>query len=569
MAERSLPHIARTARQFTRRLIRDGDRRGLALALGLTMAGSLAEGAGLLLLVPVLKLIGIGDQAAPDGLALAQGLGLYLVLVAIGAAIIAMRNIHVVAERIRFVDHLRSALHRALLQVSWTNFQTLRGADMTHALLGETGRLGQCHSLLMSLLATTATIPALLLVALYLSPALTLVTLLVSGVGVILIRRIGRSGFGLGVRLGQSAMDMTADLSDDLAGLRTIKGLGAEEVRHARLRQRFDALRGLQLSQIRIQALEHAALTFAGALLACCAILAALLWLKLDLPAALVIIVAFARLAQGGLIGMRLWRQLEANLPAILVYEDMLTRLKSDSEPAGEGMPALPPFAKELAFEGISHRMADGRAALDGVNFVLPYGAVMAVTGPSGSGKSTLADLAAGLAFPSEGVLRLDGAPLTPALLPAWRRQVAAVPQDPFLFHDTIRANLLLAAPDAAEAALWAALDDAGAADFVRALPQGLDTVVGDRGASVSGGERQRIAIARALLRNPRLLILDEATSALDSGAETLVLRTLERLRGRMTILAVTHREQTRAAADRVLELEAGRVVRLVVQRGD
>lgn len=569
MAARSLTQVARTARQFLHQLIQGGDRRGLAIALGLTLAGSLAEGAGLLLLVPVLKLIGIGDQAAPDAHSLAQGLGLYLLLVAAGSGIVALRNTHVAAQRIGFVDRLRGDLHRALLQVSWSSFQTLRSADLTHAILGETGRLGQCHSLLMTLLAKVATVPALLVVALYLSPGLTLVTLLVAAIALLLIRRIGRSGFGLGVRLSQASMDMTADLTDDLAGLRIIKGLGAEDARHARLRLRFEALRGFQLDQTRIQALEHAAFTIAAALVACFAVLAAILWLNLDLPAALVIIVAFARLAQGGLNGMRLWRQLEANLPAILVYQDMLAGLRAGAEPKGEGSPDLPPFATVLAFEDVSQRMADGRAALDRVNCVIPYGAVVAVTGPSGSGKSTLADLAAGLTRPSEGVLRLDGVALTPDLLPAWRRQVATVPQDPFLFHDTIRANLLLAAPDAGDEALWSALEDAGAADFVRALPQGLDTVVGDRGASVSGGERQRIAIARALLRRPRLLILDEATSALDAGAETLVLRTLERLRGRLTILAVTHRDQTRAAADLVLELEGGRVARLVNQRGD
>jgi len=566
MSERSLAQVARTAHQFFQQMLKGGYRRGLVLALGLTLVGSLAEGAGLLLLVPVLKLIGIGDQATPDATALAQGLGLYLLLVVGGAGIVAMRNIHVAAERIRFVDRLRGDLHHALLQVSWSSFQNLRSADMTHAILGETGRLGLCHSLLMALLARVATVPALLVVALYLSPALTLATLLVAGLALLLIRRIGRSGFGLGVRLSRASMDMTADLTDDLAGLRIIKGLGAENARQARLRQRFEALRGFQLSQTRIQALEHAALTIAAALAACFSILAAILWLELALPAALVVIVAFARLAQGGLDGMRLWRQLEANLPAVLVYEDMLANLKASAEPDGDGTPDLPPFETALSLENLSQRMADGRPALEGVNLVLPYGVVIAITGPSGSGKSTLADLAAGLTRPSEGVLRLDGAALTPDLLPAWRRQVAAVPQDPFLFHDTIRANLLLAAPDAQEDALWSALEDAGAADFVRALPYGLDTVVGDRGASVSGGERQRIAIARALLRHPRLLILDEATSALDSGAETLVLRTLERLRGRLTILAVTHRDQTRAAADLVLELDGGRVVGFATQ---
>ncbi|MFV3131471.1 ABC transporter ATP-binding protein [Niveispirillum sp. KHB5.9] len=560
----SPPTVPATARRLLHLLALSYGWRRLALMLGLGLAASLAEGAGLLLLVPVLDLAGVGGDGPPAATPLVHGLGLYLLLVALAALVGALRAIIANDQRNRFVDRLRTGLHAALLHVSWPVFQSLRASDVKQILTIEVNRLGMCHDALINLAVTALTLPTLLAAALLLSPPLTLVTLAAALLALPLLRAIGRSGFGIGMRLGRAQQAMMADLTDDLAGLRVIKGLGAEQARQDVLARRFADLRHLQARHARITAYEQSALLLLAALLSALAVVTATLWLEQPLSAALVVILAFARLAQRGLGGMRVWRQLESGLPAVILYEEMLARLRdgTEREAGGDAQPplSLPPFSHRLTLRDVGLRTHDGRQALDGIDLDLPFGTLLAVTGPSGAGKSTLADLVAGLACPTAGVLCVDGTGLTPDRLPAWRRQVAVVPQDPFLFHDTIRANLLLAVPDAAEADLWTALEAAGAADVVRSLPHGLDTVVGDRGGSVSGGERQRLAIARALLRHPRLLILDEATAALDGGSEALVLATLDRLRGRTTILAVTHREATRRVADRVLRLEAGRI---------
>lgn len=553
-------HRVQALRYFLSLLSQRSERQGLLIVLGLTLAGSVAEGAGLLLLVPVLDMIGVNGEAPPAAPVLIRGLGLYLLLVVLGAGVVGLRTVIADGRRNLFVDRLRADLHAALLHVSWPVFQALRSTDIKQILTGEVGRLSMCHGALVNLGVALLTLPALLVAAMLISPVLTLAILLVSVLALLLLRGIGKSGFAVGLRLGRTHQAVMADLTDDLAGLRIIKAFGAQAVRQESLAHRFAELRRLQARHIRIQAYEHGAMLVIAAAMAATAVVVATQWLHQDLGSALAVTLAFARLAQRGLGGLRVWRQLEGGLPAILLYAEMLNRLRTGSEQAA-AIGALPPLATSLSIQDVGLRMPDGRMALDGVTLDLPFGTLLAVTGPSGAGKSTLADLAAGLTHPTSGRILVDGVELTPDLLPAWRRQVAVVPQDPFLFHDTIRANLLLAAPDATEACLWAALTDVGAADFVAALPQGLDTMVGDRGNSVSGGERQRLAIARALLRQPRLLILDEATSALDGGLEALVLETLDRLRGTITIFAVTHREATRRAADRVLELEAGRAL--------
>jgi len=155
----------------------------------------------------------------------------------------------------------------------------------------------------------------------------------------------------------------------------------------------------------------------------------------------------------------------------------------------------------------------------------------------------------------------VDGVPIRGPWLGAWRQAIGYVSQDTFLFHDTVRVNLLWAWPEASEADLHRALQHAAADEMVAALPQGLDTVLGDRGVRLSGGERQHLALARALLRRPSLLLLDEATSALDTANEQRIYGALADLHGELTIVMIAHRLSTVRTADHILVVEAGRVV--------
>ncbi len=198
--------------------------------------------------------------------------------------------------------------------------------------------------------------------------------------------------------------------------------------------------------------------------------------------------------------------------------------------------------------------------ALENVDLDVPSGKMTAIAGPSGAGKSTLADLLLGLLEPGRGEVCVDGVPLTGPNPRRWRHSVAFVPQDPYLFHDTIRANLRWARSEATEAEMWRALRLAAADRFVAALPEGLDTVAGDRGGRLSGGERQRIALARALMRMPALLVIDEATAQLDAENERRILEALQSLRGRTTVVAIAHGSALLEAADGIVLLQSGRV---------
>ena len=187
-------------------------------------------------------------------------------------------------------------------------------------------------------------------------------------------------------------------------------------------------------------------------------------------------------------------------------------------------------------------------------------GSCLGIKGPSGAGKTTFGDLLAGLYLPQSGVITIGGEPLTGALLTCWREAISYVVQDPFLFHDTLRRNLTWACSSVSEQEVWQALELAEAADIVRTMSRGLDTVVGERGMLVSGGERQRLALARAVLRRPTLFILDEATNAVDLETEHTILNRLKLLSPRPTLVIIAHRPESLSGCERVLTLEKGRL---------
>jgi ATP-binding cassette subfamily B protein len=220
---------------------------------------------------------------------------------------------------------------------------------------------------------------------------------------------------------------------------------------------------------------------------------------------------------------------------------------------AGDG---APPGEADAAIAA-----AEGRWALAAVSFAVEPGQLVALVGPSGAGKTTITYLLPRLYDPTRGRITIDGHDLRDVALDALAAHIGMVTQETYLFHDTIRANLLYAKPDATDAELEAACRIANIHDFIASLPEGYDTIVGERGYRLSGGEKQRLAIARVVLKDPAILVLDEATSHLDSESEALIQAALERVMRGRTSIVIAHRLSTVLAADVILVLDRGRIV--------
>ena len=256
------------------------------------------------------------------------------------------------------------------------------------------------------------------------------------------------------------------------------------------------------------------------------------------------------------------WSQAIGNFRA---FRDVVALIEAPLPSPSPAAAAPLPFERAIELRGVGFRYPAGRFALAGVDLRIAAGEHVGIAGETGSGKSTLLDLLIGLLDPDEGEILVDGSPLDAVNRAAWQAGLAHVPQAIYLADDTIAANI--AFPRGADGMDARRLEAAAAAaqlgGFLAGLPEGLATRVGERGVRLSGGQRQRIGLARALYREPRLLILDEATSALDEATEAAALAALRAIRPGLTLVTVAHRASTLAACDRVVRLEAGAVAEM------
>ncbi|MGW9129614.1 thiol reductant ABC exporter subunit CydD [Streptomyces sp. NPDC055681] len=343
---------------------------------------------------------------------------------------------------------------------------------------------------------------------------------------------------------------------DVVAGLPTLKVFGrakaqAESIRTITSQYRRATLRTLRIAFLSSFALELLA-TLSVALVAV-TIGMRLVHGELDLYTGLVVLIlapeAYLPIRQVG-------AQYHAAAEGLAAAEEIFAIL--ETEPRAGGTADVPPSLR-LELEAVTVRH-EGRVepSLDGASLVVDEGETVALVGPSGVGKSTLLNVVLGFAAPDEGRIRVGGVDLATLAPERWRERIAWVPQRPQLFAGTIAENVRLARPDADDSAVTAALRDAGAYDFVAELPDGAQTLLGEDGAGLSAGQRQRLALARAFLADRPLLLLDEPTASLDGETEAGIVEAVGRLAAGRTVLLVVHRPALLSIADRVVVLEPG-----------
>jgi len=454
---------------------------------------------------------------------------------------------------------LSRRLYQAIINADWLFLVRRRASDFTHALTAELARVATCTYLFIG--ATANAILALVYIglALKLSAGMTSLVLAAGAVLLLISRRWMRAVHQSGTAVSESVSEVYAAATEHLQNLKAMKFYDAQTSDLAM----FSSLQSSALQQSLNNTRSQAAAAFwfeAGSLIVLGAIIFASLQILNVAPASILLLLAvFTRLIPRLAAGQNQLQAFLSELPAFENIMRMNRECVANAEvPAASGVP--PSMAHEIRLEGVGFRYDQQRPlVLDDLSLTISAGKVTAIVGSSGAGKSTVADLVNGLLSPNTGEVLLDGANLTPEAARAWRRHVGYVAQDTVLFHDTVRANLQWAKPDASEPEMTESLHLA-AAEFVFDLPQGLDTTVGDRGMLLSHGQRQRIALARALLRKPGLLILDEATSSLDLDNEKRILDAIKRLQGRTTVLLIAHRVSAIQRAEMIYVLENGRI---------
>ncbi|WP_158914597.1 ABC transporter ATP-binding protein [Caulobacter sp. S45] len=554
--------------------------RKVTYALLFLLLGSLTEGASVLLLIPMLQLAAPHQHTVAVGVSLLGNIaprlavgkaGLVPVLVAFilltfGQVFFSrFRTIYTADLLYGVVNHMRVSLFESITRAKWTYLLNTRSSDLNHALTADIDRVQMAVGQILAFVQALVILLVYTLVCLLISPGMTVFAAVVGGVGLVALRPIRNRAASYGATLTGQRQEQYRIVSEFLSGMKIARSFNAESRYVHRLDATLTGMRKDALRFIRISTTGNIVFQVTSAIGAAAFIFIATRVFELPLAKIVVLIFLFMRISPRFNSLQSSMQDAMSNAGAFQAMHALQLSCDAQREEAPSGAGRERRLVGAVRFDNVSFHYSSGDGTSVGtlakVSFMIPASCITALIGPSGSGKSTIADLVLGLLQPTGGTIWTDTRRLGPANREAWRDQVAYVPQDVFLLHDTIAENLRLAVPDATPAMMWEALEAAQAASIVRRLDGELEAVVGDRGIRLSGGERQRIALARGLLRKPELLILDEATSALDWESQTLIARSIESLRGSMTVITIAHRASMIAMADWVVSIDDGKVV--------
>ena len=457
----------------------------------------------------------------------------------------------------RVTINLRRKLLKAIFAARWAFYAEHSGGKIANSLGNDATRAGDAYLLSAHACASAAQVIGYSAVALFINWRVAAAALaggvLLSLVSFRLLRTTKRAGFKQADRTSALAAE-TADMLQNIKPLRSMD-------RHAALMENLSTLlrrlkKALFTRYVARFGLLYGNDMFVAAILCLGAGLA--LSYQLVSPAQLLVIgvLFFQVIAYVNKFLKYLQSAMEFEGSHVRLSE-FIAEAEANREPITGSKE--PQSAASCHFRNVTFFHGD-RKIVDDVTLTIPARKITVIQGPSGSGKTTLIDLLIGFHKPSAGQILIGTDPLQDISLPLWRKTIGYVPQELSLFHDTVKANITLLEPDIADEMIQSAIRLAGVDEFLNQLPHGLDTDVGELGGRLSGGQRQRISLARALVRQPEILVLDEVTSALDPVTEAGIVKNIAALRGRYTVIAITHRPAWTEIADRLYTLKGGKL---------
>jgi ABC-type multidrug transport system fused ATPase/permease subunit len=548
--------------------------------LGMSLI-SFFDGISMFLVLPIISLSGIIDVTGedtsiskifgfidyiPDSFSLPILLGFFILLV-VGQNFV-QQNLTIRNSKISqgFIGKLRIEMYSDLLKSGWSFFLKKRKSDLINTMTIELARVASGINQFLQLITSIIFAVIQIGFALWLSAKMTIFVLLSGIVLTFFSRKFIKQSKNLGNKTSILAQEYLAGITDQLNGIKDIKSNNLEESRLAWLSSVVQGMFQEQVEYIKLRTASQVFYKIASTIL-----IAAFIYLSFNMFHAkpeqfLLIIMIFSRLWPRITAIQSSMEQLASTIPAFKSLMDIQNECievrEVGKEPIHGNVTPLN-VENDITCADVHFRYNNNESefVLQDINLTIKAKQMTAIVGHSGAGKSTLIDILMGLNKPENGELLIDGKPLSSENISSLRKSISYVSQDPFVFNASIRENLLMVVPNANEDQLWDALEFAAAAEFVRNLPNGLDTFVGDRGIRLSGGERQRLVLARAILKKPSVLVLDEATSALDTENESKIQEAIERLKGKMTIIVIAHRLSTIRNADKVIVLEQGRII--------
>ena len=552
------------------------------MVLALLLAG-LMEGIGLSMVLPIIGIAisnpsGAGplptakngaadsmlERLVADGftaLNITPTLGMLLIVIITtvtlksGLMLLAKKQIGYTVARI--ATDLRLELLQTLRAARWQYFIRQPIGSLANSIATETNRTSKAY--MSGVLMTAEFFQALVycIMAFLVSWKATLISLMAGFVILFALKRYIKKSRRAGRRQTDLRKSLLSLLTDTLQSIKPLRAMARENASDHLLRKRTirlnKALQKQVLSQEFLVAFQQILVTvfLAGG------IYVLLTYWQMTLASVMVLVFLVDRLLKRLNKVQERFQEMVINESAYWSLQETLQTVKNEREEMGGDR--TPELKRAIHLKNVTFAYDDHRVLQD-VSLSFPKGRIITIVGPSGSGKTTLVDLVTGLLRPLQGEVWIDDVPLAEANLKSWRRMIGYIPQETLLLHDTVLNNVTLGDPSLSAADAQEALRAAGVWEFVNSMPQAMQSLVGERGGKLSGGQRQRIAIARAMVHKPKLLILDEATSGLDPESESAVCDTLQQLRGKLTILAISHQSALVKIADIAYRIQDGKI---------
>lgn len=460
----------------------------------------------------------------------------------------------------RVTINLRQRLIRAIFKARWSFYNEQNSGDIANSISNNAGRAGDAYSIAATMTAMLVQIIVYGGAAIFINWRVAIAGFAAGGIIALASSRLIKVARKTGSKITSRVATFTSDMIDIMHNMKALKSM-----------HRYNALvegLGSQLKYIKRNLLRanlaRAGLTYGGDAMIAVAIAASAYlahrFANSTVPELMVLGLLFYQVIFSVSKLQKNYQTAVQLESAYLVTMESIREAEAAQE-IGSGT-IVPTISQGCHFENVSFSHGK-KPTVSNLTFTIPANQITVLQGPSGAGKTTIIDLLIGLHKPQKGQILIGKDNLEDIDLNLWRENIGYVPQELVLFHDTILANITLSDSTISTADVDAALERSDAKNFIAALPEGLDTDVGEMGGKLSGGQKQRISLARALVKNPKLIILDEVTSALDPETEAEIVRNIVGLRGKYTIVAITHRPAWTAIADKLYKVEKGHLTEM------
>lgn len=476
----------------------------------------------------------------------------FMILLKSGIVFLAMRYAgHIAADIAR---QFQVDLIRSLMKAEWQYFSGLSLGVASNSIAAEAQRAG--HSYMLAGRALAAFIQALIYIgaAFLISWKLSILAILLGGLLTLSLKRFIHIVRKTGQDLSTTMDNLLSQLNQSLTGAKPLKAMGLEEHFCTQLEKQTSDVVTARKKQY--EAGLFLQIIYEPVVIICLAIGLYYVLEFTQTPVSTVILLAFIFQRLMGYISLA-----QSHYQNMVQNENAVWSMQRQIREANAAVEILngyesPHLNHQIQLQNVDIRYKNGMMVFEKFSCLIPFPKLTVIFGPSGVGKTTLVDAILGLIPVEAGTIKVDDNDLKNLNILEWRSMIGYVPQDSFLFHDTVRWNVTMGDSSYSDSDIKTALSQSAATDFIETLPDRMDTIVGERGGKLSGGQRQRIILARALIRKPKLLILDEPTSALDKENEKIIFDALKRLSSQISIILISHNENTLNFADHVIKLK-------------